>query len=43
MRSVPILFDIPVNVTGLVLTVRDNGALGWPIEGSTSQATNVGP
>jgi hypothetical protein len=43
MRSVPILFDVPTNATGLVLTVRDNGATGWPIEGSVAPATNVGP
>jgi hypothetical protein len=43
MRSVPILFDIPTNATGLVLTVRDNGSTGWPIEGSAAPATNVGP
>ncbi|MEI7772917.1 MAG: hypothetical protein WCI67_23205, partial [Chloroflexales bacterium] len=43
MRSVPILFDVPASATGLVLTIRNNGSLGWPIEGLAAPATNVGP
>jgi hypothetical protein len=43
MRSVPILFDVPTNATGLVLTVRGNGSTGWPIEGSVAPSTNIGP
>jgi hypothetical protein len=43
MRSVPILFDVPLSAAGLVLTVRDNGSIGWPIEGSAAPSPNVGP
>ncbi|MBX0331066.1 DUF4352 domain-containing protein [Oscillochloris sp. ZM17-4] len=43
MRSVPILFDVPDDATGMVLTVRDGGTSGWPIEGAAAPATNVGP
>ncbi len=43
MRSVPILFDVPADAAGLVLTVRDSGAAGWPIEDVVVPAVNVGP
>ena len=43
MRSVPILFDVPTNANGLMLTIRDNGSTGWPIESVSSPAINVGP
>ncbi|NNJ09735.1 hypothetical protein EKD04_005295 [Chloroflexales bacterium ZM16-3] len=43
MRSVPILFDVPNDATGLVLTVRDSGTAGWPIESAVAPDVNVGP
>ena len=43
MRSVPILFDVPANANGMVLTIRDSGSSGWPIESASSSAINVGP
>lgn len=43
MRSVPILFDVPRQTTGLVLTVQGSGAAGWPIAASDSPPPDVGP
>ncbi|WP_129626406.1 hypothetical protein [Candidatus Oscillochloris fontis] len=43
MRSVPIIFDVPRDATGLKLMVRASGNLGWPIEQPTPSTVNVGP
>jgi hypothetical protein len=43
MRSIPIIFDVPRDATGLTLMVRASGNLGWPIEQPTVPNVNVGP
>ncbi|EFO81701.1 hypothetical protein OSCT_0446 [Oscillochloris trichoides DG-6] len=43
MRSIPIIFDVPRDATGLTLMVHASGNLGWPIEQPTAPSVNVGP
>jgi hypothetical protein len=43
MRSVPILFDVPLDAAGLALTIRDGGSAGWPIQSVVATPVNVGP
>jgi hypothetical protein len=42
MRSVPILFDVPADAGGLVLTVS-GGPTGWPVGRPEAPPTNAGP
>jgi hypothetical protein len=35
MRSVPVLFDVPLDAGALRLTTPASGAAGWPISGAT--------
>ncbi|WP_129674459.1 hypothetical protein [Candidatus Chloroploca sp. Khr17] len=41
MRSMPILFDVPFDASGLRLTTPSSGGAGWPI--GESQALPAGP
>lgn len=41
MRSIPILFDVPLDASGLRLTTPSSGGAGWPI--GESQALPAGP
>ncbi|NCC34551.1 MAG: hypothetical protein EOM24_21425 [Chloroflexia bacterium] len=41
MRSIPILFDVPLEASGLRLTTPSSGGAGWPI--GESQALPAGP
>jgi hypothetical protein len=41
MLSIPVLFDIPPDAQGLVLTMRTLGGAGWPITGGDT--SGVGP
>ena len=41
MRSVPIIFDVPLTVSGLRLTMTGTAGAGWPIGGATP--ITVGP
>ncbi|NTW00604.1 MAG: hypothetical protein HGA19_04760 [Oscillochloris sp.] len=43
MRSVPILFDVPQDATGLLITIRNSGTAGWLIESVNIPAINTGP
>lgn len=43
MRSVPVLFDVPLDAVGLVLTIHEGGSAGWLIERSVATPVNVGP
>lgn len=41
MRSIPILFDVPADATGLRLTMAGAAGAGWPISGA--ETSPVGP
>lgn len=43
LRSVPLIFDVPVGVTGLRLTVNGAGPAGWPVGETAAPAAPSGP
>jgi hypothetical protein len=43
LRSVPIIFDVPVGATGLRLTVNGAGPAGWPVGETAPPAAPSGP
>jgi hypothetical protein len=43
MRGIPLIFDVPDDAAGLVLTVSGAGSTGWPIDSVSAPPTNTGP
>ena len=41
--SVPIIFDVPLDATGLLLTVRGAGPAGWPVGETVPVSAPAGP